>query len=65
MTRETLAKLPESVLKNLDGLRHDYRSGVVSRDVARAQAAWYVKGLRDSGLITERERQILFLYTTV
>ena len=65
MTRETLAKLPETVLKNLEGLRHDYKGGVVNKDIARAQAAWYVKGLRDSGMITERERQILYIYTTV
>lgn len=65
MTRETLNKLPETVLKNIEGLRHDYKSGVVYKDIARAQAAWYVKGLRDAGLITERERKILFIYTTV
>ena len=65
MTRETFEKQPEIVRKNLEGLRHDYKSGVVNKDVARAQSAWYVKGLRDAGLITERERQILFIYTTV
>ena len=65
MTRETLAKLPDAVLKNIEGLRHDYKSNVVNKDIARAQSAWYVKGLRDAGLITERERQILFVYTTV
>ena len=65
MTRETLEKLPEVVRKNVEGLRHDYNGRVVNRDVARAQAAWYMKGLRDAGLITERERQILVIYTTV
>ena len=65
MTRETLEKLPEIVRKNIEGLRHDYKSNVVNKDVARAQSAWYLKGLRDSGVITERERQVLYCYTTV
>lgn len=65
MTQKTLEKLPEVVRKNIEGLRHDYKSNVVNKDVARAQSAWYVKGLRDAGFITDRERQILFIYTTV
>lgn len=65
MTRETLEKLPEIVRKNIEGLRHGYKSNVVDKYVAQEKAAWYVKGLRDAGLITERERQILFIYTTV
>lgn len=64
-TRELMNKLPENVKRNLEGLRHDYKSGVVNRDIARAQSAWYVKGLRDAGLVTDRERSILFCYTTV
>ena len=65
MTRETLNRMPENVRRNLEGLRHEYKSGVVSKDEVRAKAAWYVKGLRDAGLITERERGKLFIYTTV
>lgn len=65
MTREIISKLPETIRKNLEGLRHDYKSNVVNKDIARAQSAWYVKGLRDAGLITEAERKILFVYTTV
>ena len=65
MTREIFERMPETIRKNLEGLRHDYKNGVVNKDVARAQSAWYVKGLRDAGLITEAERKILFVYTTV
>lgn len=65
MTREVLEKLPETVRKNIEGLRHDYKSGTVCKDVARAQSAWYVKGLRDAGLIKDYERKILYVYTTV
>lgn len=65
MIRETLAKLPETVLRNVETLRKEYTGGVVNKDVARAQSYWYGVGLRDAGLITERERQIIFVYTTV
>ena len=64
-TREVYERLPEIVRKNIEGLRHDYKSNVVSKDVVRAQSAWYMKGLRDAGLITDRERAMLYCYTTI
>lgn len=65
MTRKVLEKLPEIARTNLEWLRKEYKSELGDKDVARAKAAWYVKGLKDAGLITERERQFLFIYTTV
>ena len=65
MVREVYNRMPDAVQKNLEGLRHDYKHGAYSKDETRTKAAWYVKGLRDAGLITEYERRVLFIYTTV
>lgn len=64
MTKEIIERLPENVIREVEGLRKDYRSGF-NRGAVRARLAGYVKGLRDAGLLTERERQILFVYGTV
>ena len=53
-----------NAIANAFGVSTDF-FGVVAKDEVRAKAAWYVKGLLDAGLITERERGTLFVYTTV
>lgn len=65
MTRETLNKMPENVRKAIEDLRKDYKNVALNRDGCRARISGYTKGLRDAGLITEREEQILFIYTTI
>ena len=65
MIREIYERMPEQVKKNLEGLRHDYKSGTYSKEIVRAKSAWYVKGLHDAGLVTDYERRALFIYTTV
>lgn len=64
MTRETLNKMPEVVRNRLERLRKDYNNPSLNYDTAREASAAYVMGLKDAGLVTERERQILFVYTT-
>jgi hypothetical protein len=68
MTRETLAKMPANIRAEIEDCRRSYKAEGFPQwhyDIARERSAAYVKGLRDAGLITERERQILFVYTTV
>lgn len=68
MTKKTLEKLPNHVRAKIEDLRKSYTAKgfpFVHYDVARGRSAAYLEGLRDAGLITERERQILFVYTTV
>lgn len=65
MTRETLNKMPENVRKAIEDLRKDYKNEALNHDECRAKSYGYTKGLRDAGLITERERQVLFIYTTI
>ena len=63
MTKETLEKMPIPVRQELERLRQSCKSDQKKFEIMRA--AGYVKGLRDAGLITERQRQILFIYTSV
>lgn len=65
MTREVLNRMPENVKFVLETLRKDYKNAALDKAEVRCRAAGYTQGLRDAGFITERERQILFVYTTV
>lgn len=62
-TKETLERMPQNVRFALEDLRKYLRGFPEKRDEIRARAAGYTQGLRDAGLITERERQKLFIYT--
>jgi len=64
-TRETVEKMPEKIRKQLENLRGDYKHPYMDKSETRARLYWYLVGLRDAGLITERERQTLFVYGTV
>ena len=61
-TRELIAKMPANVMSKIESLRASYK-----RDAYKAgiRLAGYVDGLRDAGLITERERMMLFCYGTI
>ena len=64
MTREVLEKIKEKypvVMMHIEALRRDYKAFNNSCRLAGE----YVQALRDAGLITERERQVLFVYTTI
>ena len=67
MTRETINKLPENIREVIEDLRKEYKNAVEynRQGAKRERLAGYVMGLRDAGLITERERQIIFVYCTV
>ena len=67
MTKETLERMPEHVRAKLESFRKAYHAENFPHwhyENARARSAAYVDGLKDAGLISERERQILFVYTT-
>lgn len=65
MTKELIERLPRNVVESVEELRKDNKNSAISKDETRARLSGYCKGLRDAGLITERERQILFVYGTV
>lgn len=65
MTRETLEKLPANVRDHIESIRKDYKNNGLRKDDTRMHAYGYTLGLRDGGLITERQRQILYVYCTV
>lgn len=64
-TREVVEKLPENIRDVIELLRKDYKNPTLDKGVIRAHIYGYTRGLRDAGAITERERQILFVYGTV
>ena len=64
-TREVFNRMPETVRNKLDNIRKDYKSKALDTNAIRAELYGYTLGLRDAGLISERERQILFVYGTV
>lgn len=70
MTKQLLDKLPEAVMRTVEAYRKMYADAereraVLAREIVRGRMAGYAQGLRDAGLITERERQTLFIYMTV
>lgn len=72
MVRETYERMPQAVKLALNGYKKLYRSAkaldgtdYTRRDKIRTEASAYCKGLRDAGLVTDRERGYLYIYTTV
>ena len=68
MTREVITKMKErfpNIMYCIENLRKDYKNDSLNKDAVRKESYGYTKGLHDAGLITERERQVLFIYTTV
>ena len=64
-TREVVERQPENIRYVIEQLRKDYKNPALDKDEISAHLYGYTRGLRDAGAITERERQILFLYGTV
>ena len=64
-TREVINRMPATVLYMLENIRKDYKNPALNKETTRARLYGYTQGLRDAGLISERERQILFVYGTV
>ena len=60
--RKLIEKLPDNVKFKIELLRKDYNNPALDRDMARARIGGYCDGLRDGGLITERERMMLVVY---
>ena len=64
-TKDVLERLPESVRAYLEQLRKDYSNPSIKHETCIARSAGYVHGLYDAGLVSDRERRLLFVYTTV
>lgn len=64
-TREVFNRMPEAVQNKLEDIRMNYKNTALDKVETRAELYGYTLGLRDAGLISERERQILFVYGTV
>lgn len=63
-TKEVVMKMPDNVKFVIEDLRKHYQNPAFRKDEVRKELYGYTKGLRDAGLITERERQILYVYGT-
>ena len=65
MTRKLLEKMTVEVRVNIELMRGSFRNFPDRRETVRNRAAGYTCALRDAGLITDRERQLLYIYITV
>ena len=65
MTRETLEKLPANIRTALERLKKDYKNEALQTDEVRKEIYGYTNALRDGGIITERQRQLLYCYCTL
>lgn len=72
MTREVLAKLNDKQRKSVENYRNEYKREYERRykeyaGLAAASSASkaYCKALADSGVVTEYEARVIFIYTTV
>lgn len=64
-TRECVEKQPQHIRDRIELIRKDYKNPAIPRGKTQEMLYGYTLGLRDAGAITERERQILFVYGTV
>ena len=64
-TREVFNRMPENVQNKIENIRKNYKNQTLNKEKNRAELYGYTLGLMDAGLISERERQILFVYGTV
>ena len=67
MTRKTLEKLPENVRNTVEGLKKHFNTltDYHARYEMRERIAGYTDGLRDAGIVTDRERAIIYIYATL
>ena len=68
MTREVIAKLPPNVREKIEAFRRErkgFEGDYLRQERIRERVAGYTDGLCDGGLLTDRERQIVFVYATV
>ena len=64
-TEELLQTLPKRVRDSLEQWRKEARTAGQDKSHVHAGSVGYILALYDMGMITDRERQKLFLYTTV
>ena len=64
-TRELINRLPDTIRTHIERLRIEYNTDGFNTTAVRQELYGYTLGLRDAGFLTERERQILFVYGTV
>ena len=73
-TREAVERLPENIREKIEEYRKDYKSAMLKRhedrwatesEVIRSEVWGYIKALKDAGVITELQRRILTVYSTV
>ena len=66
-TREIIDGLPEVIRRQVEYFRFSYAhpTRYIEKEQTRNAMAGYVLGLHDCGFITERERQVIFIYMTV
>ena len=67
MTREALAKLPENVRTKVERMKKHFNSctDYHQRYEMRERIAGYIEGLYDAGIITDRERAVIYIYATL
>lgn len=67
MTRELLNRMPIIVMNKVEYFRMKYTTteDTRERELIRNSMSAYAHGLADAGMLTNRERQTLFVYMTV
>lgn len=64
-SKDVFGRMPESVIRSLKQFR-EMKDGNYLHDKELSHRAYeYTNALRDAGFITEVERRVLFLYTTI
>lgn len=68
--KDLIKTLPETVQHQIEEYRQEYIRYGEEKNLTRQRAmgnrmAGYALGLRDAGLITERQRQYVYIYMTV
>jgi len=64
-TKQAYDKLPKAAQDRIEQLRKNLKEDYRHRELYLTTGRGYLEGLRDAGIITERERQFLRCYLTV
>ena len=64
-TKELLESLPNNVQTYIDSLKWQRKNNIINDSLLHNLASGYTHGLCDAGLITDRQRGMLFIYITL
>ena len=64
-TKDVIERMPKGIMDHINGIKEQRKKEILDDKTASKAANEYLSGLRDAGLITDRERMKLYIYCTL